>query len=226
MRDIILRRTTDDSLTVLSDAQYESRARKFLSSELLRRCGLEVVTGTDVLRANFLGMQWDFRAPVTVAGTEPHPNAETGVFEIYPQKMFYVRPPRIVAREVTPTKFSGALQPPAAHYFALFETTTAEKWSERYRKRSDAAAKSMLSRLEERLHKTLGRARDEEIIDATQGILDLVAVVGVVAPKTCSESVSHKMSKGSAPVLLKTLMDAGRFVVLVLSVSGPASSTD
>jgi hypothetical protein len=219
--DEILRRTADDdSLTVLSDAQYESRARKFLSSELLRRCGLEVVAGIDVSRTNLLGMQWDFRAPVTIAMTEPHPNAETNRFEIYPSKPYYSRPPRIAAREVTPTKFNGAPQPPAANYFALFEITTAEKWSERYRERRDTVSKTMLTRIEERLRLTLERARAEGFVEGTQGILDLVAVVGVVAPKTCTESVSHKMSKENAPVLLKTVMDAGRFVVLVMSLSG------
>jgi hypothetical protein len=173
-------------------------------------------------------MQWDFRAPVTVAGTEPHPNAEIGVFEIFPEKQSFDRPKRIAAREVTPTKFSGAPQSPAAHYFALFEITTAEKWSARYKERNDkdAPAKTMLTRLEERLRKTLGRARDKGIIDTTQGILDLVAVVGIVAPKTCTASVSYQMSRVDAPLLLKTVMDAGRFVVLVMSVSGPALSTD
>ena len=123
-------------------------------------------------------------------------------------------------------KIFGAQHSPAANYFALFEITTAEKWSERYRERSDAAAKTMLARLEERLRRTLGRARDEGVIDAAQGILDLVAVIGVVAPKTCTASVSHQMSKASAPELLKALMDAGRFVVLVMPASGPVTETD
>jgi hypothetical protein len=171
-------------------------------------------------------MQWDFRAPVTVASTAPQPNAETKQFEIFPSKPYYCRPPRIAAREVTPAKFNGAPQPPAANYFALFETTTAEKWSERYRERRDSVSKTMLTRIEERLRLTLERARAEGFVEGTQSILDLVAVVGVVAPKTCTESVSHQMSKENAPVLLKTVMAAGRFVVLVMSVSGPALSTD
>lgn len=54
-------------------------------------------------------------------------NAETDQFEVFPSKAFYSHPPRIAAREVTPTKFFGAEQPPAANYFALFEITTAEK---------------------------------------------------------------------------------------------------
>jgi hypothetical protein len=166
-------------------------------------------------------MQWDFRAPVTVASTAPQPNAETKQFEIFPSKPYYCRPPRIAAREVTPTKFNGT-----ANYFALFETTTAEKWSERYRESRDNVSKTMLTRLEERLRLTLERARAKGFVEGTQGILDLVAVVGVVAPKTCTESVSHQMSKENAPVLLKTVMDAGRFVVLVMSVSGPALLTD
>lgn len=84
----------------------------------------------------------------------------------------------------------------------------------------------MLVRLEERLRRTLDRARDESIIDAGEGILDLVAVVGVVAPRACTASVSHQMSKVGAPELLKALMDAGRFVVLVMSASGPIVETD
>lgn len=54
---LLARLPLDDSVTVLSDAQYEKRARKFLSAELLCRCGLEVVAGVDVTRAGLEGLQ-------------------------------------------------------------------------------------------------------------------------------------------------------------------------
>lgn len=131
-----------------------------------------------------------------------------------------MRPPQITARVLTPTRFGVASAPPLAHYFAVFEITTARKWARRYKDRHDGPAKTMLWRLEERLALSLARARNEMLIDAAAGVLDLIAAVGVVAPTTCADSVAAQMAKTDAPPLLGELMRAGRFVALVLPSEG------
>ena len=217
------RLSDDDCTTVLSDAQYEDRARAFVSTELLRRCGLEVVAGVDVTRASLEGRQWDFRAPVTVAGAAAHPNAEAGVFAVFPSKPSYERPPRVAARTLTPTRFGAAAAEPLAHYLALFEFTTAPRWSWRYKDGGGGGAKTMLWRLEERLAISLERARSADLLGATDGILDLVAAVGVVAPTTCADSVAAQMAKAGAPPNLSALMHAGRFFALVMPTTADAA---
>jgi len=223
LAQLVARLPDDDGTTVLSDAQYEERARAFVSTQLLRRCGLEVVAGVDVTRASLKGLQWDFRAPVTIAGTAAHPNAEAGVFAVFPSKPSYERPPRVAARKVTPTRFSDADAEPLAHYLALFEFTTAPRWASRYKDGRGGGARTMLWRLEERLAISLERARSETSFDAAAGILDLVAVVGVVAPTTCTDSVSAQMAKVGAPPNLLALMRAGRFVALAMPTGADAA---
>jgi len=74
----------------------------------------------------------------------------------------------------------------------------------------------MMTRLNERLAKTLDRAKEEAFVSNDARITDLVAVVGVVAPTSCNDSVSTTMSKGNdVPLLLKEMMDAKRFVVFI-----------
>lgn len=220
---LVARLADDDGTTVLSDAQYEARARDFVSSELLRRCGLEVVAGVDLTRARLEGLQWDFRAPVTVAGAAAHPNAEADVFAVFPSAPHYVRPPTLAARKLTPSRFGTAASEPLAHYLAVFEFTTAPQWARRYKDRDGAPAKTMLVRLEERLRLSLERARSAGLLGAADGILDLVAAVGVVAPTTCADSVAAQMAKEQAPQLLGMLMRAGRFVALVLPTAADAA---
>ena len=207
----------DSDSSVVSNPQYEEGARSWLPSQLLQRCGLVVVENTDVQRADLEGLPWDFRAPVLLAPKEPHPNVELGAFEVIPTGTpAYLRPPRGVApRYVTPTKFGGADSPPAAQYLALFEITTSETWPERAKRRGDGAFKTMASRLDERLAKSLDRAKEHGIVAGDARITDLVAVVGVVAPAACAQSISAAMTKGDVPLLLKQMMDARRFVVLV-----------
>ena len=112
-RAIIQMLSQPDGTTVLSDPEYEDQARHKLHEILLSRCGLVVVRGVDVDRAELEGQEWDFRAPVLISATAPHPNGEADVFEIFPHKPFYVRPEAVEARHVTPTKFSGEASPPA-----------------------------------------------------------------------------------------------------------------
>jgi hypothetical protein len=73
-----------------------------------------------------------------------------------------------------------------------------------------------------RLRLSLGRAREQGYITTDQDITELVAAVGIVAPTPYTRSVMDRMASSSAPVLLKQLMEAGRFVFFgVPRVSSP-----
>ena len=208
-RTIIQMLSQSDGTTVLSDPEYEDQARHKLREILLSRCGLVVAHGVDVDRAALGGQQWDFRAPVLISATAPHPNGEPDVFEIFPHKSFYVRPEAVKERHVTPTKFSGETSPPAAHYLAILEMTTARKWT--HSSGGSRGREGLLERLEKRLAISLDRAHSHDIV-LEKNILELVAVVGVVAPEPYSDSVRDRMSRADAPPLLKKMMDASRFV--------------
>jgi hypothetical protein len=214
--------------SVMSDAQYEEDSRNWLPSQLLLRCGLVVVENVAVQRTNFVGLEWDFRAPVVLARTEPNPNLELGVFEVFPSGTpAYLRPPIVDPHYLTPTKFSSADHPPSAQYFALFEFTTADKWPKRFKRLADGTSKTMASRLNERLAKSLDRAKEFRLIERSARITDLVAVIGVVAPAACTASMSFTMSRSDVPLLLKEMMDARRFVVLVKAkVAQPSSKVE
>lgn len=205
------------NVSVLSDPQYEEDARNWLPSQLLQRCGLVVVENFNAQRTYLMELQWDFRAPVIIAQTESNPNLELNVFEIFPTGTpYYLRPKAIKPRYITPTKSIGSDNPPTAQYFALFEFTTASGWSKRSRRKGDGAFKTMAARLNERLAKTLDRAKEEKLIAGDARITDLVSVIGVVAPTSCNESMSMMMNKkDNVPLLLKEMMDAKRFVVFI-----------
>ena len=210
-RAIIQMLSQPDGTTVLSDPEYEDQARHKLHEILLSRCGLVVARGADVSRAGLEGQEWDFRAPVLFSATAPHPNGEPDVFEIFPRKPSYVRPEAVEARHVTPTKFSGEASPPAAHYLAILEMTTARKWT--HSSGGSSGREGLLERLEKRLAISLDRAHSCGFV-REKNILELVAVVGVVAPEPYSDSVRDRMSKADAPPLLKKMMDASRFVFI------------
>ena len=207
----------DDMGTVLSDPQYEEDARNWLPSQLLQRCGLIVVENVDLQRANLVGLEWDFRSPVVFSQTEPNSNTELGVFEVFPSgTSAYIRPPIVSLRNITPTKFSNSAPPPSApQYFALFEFTTSAGWANKSKRKFDGTSKTMATRLNERLAKSLDRAKDSGIISRDARITDLVAVIGVVAPTACTQSMTFTMSRPEVPLLLKEMMDANRFVVLI-----------
>lgn len=200
--------SADEVSSAMTDDAYEAHVRSLLPGQLLQRCGLEVVRGVDFNRPAFLEREWDFRAPVTVAHTAPHSNAVPGSFEVFPSKPCYIRPPSITAKNVTPTKV-GLGAPPSAEYLALFELTTTARWTRAHKL---SAKPGLLERLEVRLRLSLDRAKDLGIVTAEQDITHLVAVVGVVAPTPYTRSVMDMMASSSAPLLLKTMMDAGRFV--------------
>ncbi len=210
-RAIIQLLSQPDGTTVLSDPEYEEQARHKLHEILLSRCGLVVSRNADVSRAGLEGQQWDFRAPVVISATAPHPNGELDIFEIFPQKPFYVRPEVVEERHVTPTKFSGEASPPAAHYLAILEMTTARRWT--HGSGGSRGREGLLERLEKRLAISLDRAHSQGYIKE-KNILELVAVVGVVAPEPYSDSVRDRMSRANAPPLLKKMMDASRFVFI------------
>jgi len=214
------------NVSVLSDPQYEEDARKWLPSQLLQRCGLVVVENFNAQRTYLMELQWDFRAPVIIAQTEPNPNLELNAFEIFPTGTpYYLRPKAIPPCYITPTKSIGSDNPPSAQFFALFEFTTASGWSKRSRRNGDGAFKTMAARLNERLAKTLDRAKEEKLIDGDARITDLVSVIGVVAPTSCNESMSMMMNKkDNVPLLLKEMMDAKRFVVFVKPNVAPHKS--
>jgi len=215
------------NFSVMSDPQYEEDSRNWLPSQLLQRCGLVVVENIDVQRTNLVGLQWDFCAPVLLARTEPHPNMELDAFEIFPSGTpSYLRPSASVEpRYLTPTKFGGAAHPPSGQYLALFEFTTADRWSKRAKRRDDSTFKTMASRLNERLAKSLDRAKEVGYISSNARITDLVAVIGVVAPTACTASMTFTMTRSDVPLLLKEMMDARRFVVFVKpKVTQPSSS--
>ena len=163
-----------------------------------------VARGADVSRAGLEGQEWDFRAPVLISATAPHPNGEPDVFEIFPRKPFYVRPEAVEVRRMTPTKFSGEASPPEAHYLA-----TARKWT--HSSGGSRGREGLLERLEKCLAISLDRAYSQGML-REKNILELVAVVGVVAPEPYSDSVRDRMSSVDAPPLLKKMMDASRFV--------------
>ena len=182
----------------------------------MQKCGLIIVENVDLQRANPVGLEWDFRSPVVIARTEPNSNTELGVFEVFPSGTpAYIRPPIVSPRYITPTKFSNSTTPFSAQYFALFEFTTSAGWANKSKQKFDGTSKTMATRLNERLAKSLDRAKDSGIISRDARITDLVAVIGVVAPTACTQSMTFTMSRQEVPLLLKEMMDANRFVVLI-----------
>ena len=203
----------DDAATAETPAAYESRARRTLVSELERRCGLRVLTGAsphrlqgDILDASSRSVEWDFRAPVTLFDALPSHSTASDEFVIYPSHGAYVRPPRPSApRILTPTRVTGgATAAPPCDFLAIFEATTKERWSA-----------ELLPRLEERLLVSLDRARSNATGDIA-GILDVVAVIGVVSPYSCQRSIAPRLPTYR---LLSEMAAAGRFVFVEMELS-------
>ena len=190
--------------------EYEDAGRAFISDELERRFGLRAIADASPNRV-IDDSQWDYRMPVTMSGAPPtHPGKQGEEFVIFPAMERYVCPPRPKeGRQLTPTKTPGAASPPACDYIVIFEITTSRAWSA-------GRSSPMLLRLEQRLRVTLDRAR-ATAADIPDDILSVCALVGVVAPASCQESVAAKMESaarsGSLPHLTK-MMREGRFVFL------------
>jgi len=221
---LLLDRLGEDAASAATPPQYEERGRLFLAAQFERRFGLRLLGNVFERAAGELRVagddgsgsprssQWDFRAPVNVNdGAASHPHKAED-FVIYPAQEFYVRPVRRErARILTPTKTmgsSGVLVYVSSDYMAVFEVTNGN-FSRSQR------TPGLLQRLEERLRISLDRARsiDESSIS---GILDVVAVVGVVSPFSCHQHVGEKCVAAAFPTLFE-MMTAARFVWLKLN---------
>jgi uncharacterized coiled-coil protein SlyX len=201
---------------------YEEKGRAYVMGELETRFGLRAVEGFsphrlegEIQDSGDKSVEWDFRMPVTVTASPPTRPGKSADFIVYPSKSEYVRPLKpLMERRLTPTKATSATpHSQECHYVVVFEITTTIKWS-----------KKLLARLEERLRVSLDCARD--LTKEIQEIVDVCAVVGVVAPTHCQESIGMVLKETNFP-LLHRMMTEGRFVWLLLQVSpsvGSASS--
>jgi hypothetical protein len=201
----------EEVASAATPAEYEDLGRAFITGELERRFGLRAIADASPNR-EIDGSQWDYRLPVVVSAPPTHPGKQSEEFIIYPAMERYTCPKCPTwGRQLTPTKTPGAAAPPACDYIVIFEITTSRSWT--------AGSRPMLPRLEKRLIITLDRARS-----TTEGIpddiLSVCALVGVVAPASCQDSVRARMASakadGSLPLLSK-MMDEGRFVFLLKS---------
>lgn len=199
----------DDAVeSVATPRAYEDSARSFLLSELERRFGLRAIAGASPHRLEGeIGLagdsaEWDFRLPVTVFAPPTHPTKSLD-FVIFPDKERYVCPPRPTeARRLTPTRTPGAVAPPVCDYMVVFEITTSDRWP-----------RGLLPRLEQRLRVTLDRARAQPGQGGIEDVLSVCAVIGVVSPFACEESVGARVSETSFPLLFRMMSEA-RFVWL------------
>ena len=91
---------------------------------------------------------------------------------------------------------------------AVFEITTARRWPT-----------SLLTRLGQRLAVSLDRARALNPDAAEFGVLDVVAVVGVLGTDACQASVSARLAMRAELPLLKEMANAARFVFLLRPVA-------
>ena len=215
-----------ESETAASPAAYEVRARIALPATLARRCGLLVVadaathrTQPNAIDTDGTSFEWDFRAPVTLLPDVPAAPATDAEFLIYPNCPRYDRPPRPPAlRNLTPTKGVGGATT-ACDFVAIFEVTTNERWS-----------RSLLKRLERRLRVSLDRARSQPAVGVIDSVLDVVAVIGVVSPHNCLQSVVFKLCEAApaeADALreLRIMAGASRFVWIGMELS-PSETAD
>jgi hypothetical protein len=149
--------------------------------------------------------EWDFRAHVRVLNLNPPGKAAAPDFVVYTQQQYTPPAQASSDRKLTPTKVAATGAPPSSDYVAIFEITTTADWS--------ATRKKMLMRLESRLRVSLDRARHET--PSINAIKDVCAVIGVVSPRSCADSVCAQMSTSASKVpLLTELMLLGRFVWL------------
>lgn len=191
-------------------AEYETAGRAYLQANFERLFGLRILEAAHAHRAEGdivsrgATVEWDFRVPVNISGSPSFRRAPE--CHIYPNHERYLPPMRPArARELTPTKLpNGAAS--ASDFMAVFEMTTAKRWPS-----------GLLKRLEQRLAVSLDRARSLNPGPDDLGILDVVAVVGVIGTDACVQSVSTVLAMRAAveTPLLKALADAARFVFVL-----------
>ena len=210
---------------------YEDLGRGLIAKELGPRFGLRIVDGAvgpsraegeirDPTSAD-PSAQWDYRMPVVVLGPPPAIPTAAKDFLVYGHSA-YSRPlAPAQERHLTPTKAVRGGGPPASaeepplilcHYMVIFEITMAMTW----------VARSLLARLERRLYISLDRARAQDL--GINNILDVVAVVGIVAPNSFSKEVAKTVVAKSYPHL-HAMMTAGRFVWLMKAAIDPLAGS-
>jgi hypothetical protein len=183
----------DFSFVSPTGKQYEVFVDTKIDAWLAEQCGLEVMAarrGIPQTDEAAFGVQWDARFSVLCpqGWEQPPPSA---LMYTYGGGQ-YARPAStgIPPRQILPTK------PPAA-YFAVLEYTRFPGWTVTWKSENGLVFKSLLFRLEERLLKCIQRAGATGV--ASTGVLDLVAVVGVVGEDCCQESAEAILSKADSP---------------------------
>ncbi len=101
---------------------------------------------------------------------------------------------------------AGNLVDTSSDYMAIFEITSKKRWTE-----------SLVPRLEWRLMVTLDRAR--AIYPSVTGILDAVAIIGVLGVVDRKESIAERVTSTDTP-LLHQMMEPGRFVFVYKPYGG------
>ena len=215
LRVLQLRAEASDALeeaSAATPAEYEEAGRRHLRENFERLFGLRILetamaqrAGAEIVSLSGASFEWDFRVPVNVSGSPSFSNSPVSL--IYPSRESYLRPARPVrARELTPTKLPGGAAS-ASDFMAIFEITTTRRWPNT----------GLLERLERRLAVSLDRARDLNRDSSELGILDVVAVVGVLGTDGCLRSVSDRLARRSTMPLLTQMADAARFVFILRS---------
>ena len=209
-----------DGASAATPGDYEDSGRAHLLAIFEDTFGLRVMRNASPHRlqgeiegtGHISSCEWDFRVPVMCLGAPTHPQKSNDLV-IFPDLDSYMRPPvPDRARRLTPTKLAGATVDTSCDFIAIFEITIVAKW-----------AKALAPRLEQRLAVTLDRARALQPVEGRGagplGILDVVAVVGVVGISSCQHSVPGYVTTGATP-LLHAVMVAGRFVFVRLPYAG------
>lgn len=218
--------TADSALT---PQDYEEAGRRYLLANLEDVFGLRVVETAGVHRLQneivaslgdkYFNSEWDFRAPVNCTGAGARNATKSDDFIIFPDSEAYRRPPRPAReKQLTPTKIGSNLST-FSDFMAIFKITTTTTW-----------AKGLVPRLEQRLMVFLDRARAVQAglegndiaagrAQRTLGILDVVAVIGVVSPTSCQKNITANVTRTETPLLFE-MMGASRFVFIRLPYAG------
>ena len=212
----LLERSDTSTTTPMTAVEYEVAGRNFLKLNFPQLFGLRLVVdrvqreqGEFPETAGHGSFEWDFRAPVVLSGDEPLASAAVDVYLSHGRYHRPAHPVLTAPGQLTPLKIprGGRLELVPADFLAIFEITTAREWHKR-----------LLARLEARLAVTLDRARDlNRDMPVRLGILDVVAVIGVVGTESCLKRVDAIMASSRwSSSLLRTMADAARFVFVRL----------
>jgi len=110
-----------------------------------------------------------------------------------------------------------------AEYFAVLEYTRFPGWSTTWTSSSGKVRQSLLPRLEARLLTCIQRADAAGLPGA--GVLDIVALEGVVGEDRCQEAVEAILSKADCPhAQLQKMFKAQRFVFFLCTPMLPSGT--